>query len=45
MAKVVSVGFVGFLVEETSACVLVHEAGSCLSSGQDHVQWYVLGYL
>ena len=34
MAKVLSVGCVGFLVEGTSACVLVDEAGSCLSGGQ-----------
>ena len=31
MAKVGSVGCVGFLVEGTGACVLVDEAGSCLS--------------
>ena len=31
MAKFGSVGCVGFLVEGTSACVLVDEAGSCLS--------------
>ena len=30
MAKVGSVGCVGFLVERTSACVLVDETGSCL---------------
>ena len=42
VAKVGSVGCVGFLVEETSACVLVDEAGSCLSGGQDHVRWCVL---
>ena len=35
VAKVGSVGFIGFLVEETGACVLVDEAGSCLSGGQD----------
>ena len=34
MAKVGSVGFVGFLVEGTGACVLVNEAGSCLSVGR-----------
>ena len=33
VAKVGLVGYVGFLVEWTSACVLVDEAGSCLSSG------------
>ena len=33
MAKVGSVGCVGFLVEGTGACVLVDEAGSCLSGG------------
>ena len=43
MAKVGSVGCVGFLVEETGACVLVDEAGSCISGRQDHVQWCVLG--
>ena len=45
VAKVGSVGCVGFLVEGTSACVLVDEAGSCLSGGQDHVQWCVLACL
>ena len=34
-AKVGSVGSVGFLVEGTGACILVDEAGSCLSGGQD----------
>ena len=38
MGKVGSVGCVGFLVEGTGACVLVDEAGSCVSGGQDHVQ-------
>ena len=33
VAKVGSVGCVGFLVEGTSACVLVDEAGFCLSGG------------
>ena len=33
VTKVGSVGCVGFLVEGTSACVLVDEAGSCLSGG------------
>ena len=33
MAKVGSVRCVGFLVEGTSACVLVDEAGSCFSVG------------
>ena len=37
-----SVGYVGFLVEGTDACVLMDEAGSCLSGGQDHVRWCVL---
>ena len=32
-----SVGCVGFLVEGSGACVLVDEAGSCLSGGQDRV--------
>ena len=45
MAKVGSMGCVGFLVEGTGACVLVDEAGSCLSGGQDCVQWCVLGCL
>ena len=45
MGKVGSVGCVGFLVEGTGACVLMSEAGSCLSFGQDHVQWGVLGCL
>ena len=45
MAKVGSVGCVGFLVEGTGACVLVDEAGSCLSGGQDHDQRCVLGCL
>ena len=42
MAKVGSVGCVGFMVEGTGACVLVDEAESCLSGGQDRVQWWVL---
>ena len=33
VGKLVSVGCVGFLVEGTGACVLVDEAGSCLSGG------------
>ena len=45
MAKVGSVGCVGFLVEGPGACVLVVEAGSYLSGGQDHVWWCVLGCL
>ena len=45
MGKVVSVGCVGFLVEGTGACILVDEAGSCLSGGQNHVWWCVLGCL
>ena len=45
MAKVVSVGCVGFLVEGTGACVLVDEAGSCLSGEQDCVPLCVLGCL
>ena len=43
MGKVGSVVCVGFLVGGTGACVLVDEAGSCLSGGLDHVQWCVLG--
>ena len=42
VAKVGSVGCVAFLVEGTGACVLVAEAGFCLSGGQDRVQWCVL---
>ena len=45
VGKVGSVGCVGFLVKGTGACVLVDEAGSCLSGGQDHVWWCVLGCL
>ena len=45
VSKVCSVGCVGFLVEGTGACVLVHEAGSCLSGGQDRDRWCVLGCL
>ena len=37
MAKVGSVGCVGFLVEGTSVCVLVDEAGSYLSGGHYHL--------
>ena len=43
--KVGSVGFVGFLIEGTGVCVLVDEAGSCLSGWQDCVWWCVLGCL
>ena len=45
MAKVGSVGCVGFLVEGTSACVLVDEVGSCLSGGHVHIWSCVLGCL
>ena len=45
VAKVGSVDCVGFLVEGTGACVLVDEAGSCLSGGQDRGRWFVLGCL
>ena len=45
MGKAGSVGCVGFLMEGTSACVLVDEAGSCLSGGQDRVRLCVLGCL
>ena len=34
MGKVGSVGCVGFLVEGTGVCVLVDEAGFCLSGGR-----------
>ena len=40
-----SVGCIDFLVEGTGGCVLVDEAGSCRSGGQDHVRWCVLGCL
>ena len=43
VGKVGSVGCVCFLVEGTGASVPVDEAGSCLSGGQDRVQWCVLG--
>ena len=43
MGKVGSVACVGFLVEGTGACVLVYEAGSCLSGGQDHVRCFFCG--
>ena len=42
MNKVCSVGCVGFLVEGTTACVLVDEVVSCLSGGQDHLWCCVL---
>ena len=45
VGNVGSVGSVGFLVEGTCSCVLVDEAASCLSGGQDRVQWCVLGCL
>ena len=45
MGEVGSVGYVGFLVEGTGACVLVDEAGSCLSGGKGHIWQCVLGYL
>ena len=45
VGKFGSVGCVAFLVEGTGVCVLVDEAGSCLSGGQDHVLWCVLGCL
>ena len=45
VGKVGSVGSVGFLEEGTGACVLLNEAGPCLSGGQGHVQWCVLGCL
>ena len=43
MAKVGSVGCVGFLVEGTSACVLEDEAGFCLSGKQGYMWWCVWG--
>ena len=48
MAKVGSVGCVGFLVEGTSACVLVDEAGSCFLVGRSTsggVFWGVCGLI
>ena len=45
VGKVGSVACVGFLVEGTGACGLVGGAGSCLSGGQGHVWWCVLGCL
>ena len=48
MAKVGSVGCVGFLVEGASACVLVDEAGSCLLVGTSMfggVFWGVCGLI
>ena len=45
VGEVGSVTFVGFFVEGTGACVLVDGAASCLSGGQGHVQWCVLGCL
>ena len=45
MAKVGSVGCVGLMVEGISACVLVDEAGSCLSGVLDPVWWCVLACL
>ena len=48
MAKVGSVGCVGFLLEGTSACVVLDEAGSCFSGGQDWsggVFWGVCGLI
>ena len=38
MGKVGSVHCVGFLVGGTCACVLVDEAGTCLSGGQDCIR-------
>ena len=45
VGKVGSVACVGFQVEVTGACVLVGGSGSCLSGGQGHFQWCVLGCL
>ena len=45
MAKVGSMGCVGFLLEGSSACVVVDGAQSCLSGGQVQVWWCVLGSL
>ena len=43
--KVGSMGSIGFLVEGTGACVLVDEAGSSVSGGQDRIRSCVLGCL
>ena len=45
VAMVGSVGCVGYLVEGTGACILVDEAGSCLSGGQHCIWWCVFGCL
>ena len=45
VGRVGSVFCVGFLVKETGACVLVDEAGSCLSGGQNLIFRCVLGRL
>ena len=45
MAKVGSVGCVGFLMAGTGACVLVDESESCLSGEQDRIRWCALGCL
>ena len=45
VGKAGSVGCVGFLVGGTGACVLMDEAGTCLSGGQACVRWCVLGCL
>ena len=42
VAKIGSVGCVGFLVEGICAFVLVDEAGPCLSGGQVYDWWRVL---
>ena len=43
VGEVASVACVGFLVEGTSACVLVGGSGSCLSASQGRIQYCVLG--
>ena len=45
VALVGSVGCLGFLVEGTSACVLVDEAGPCFSGVQVCIWWCVWGCL
>ena len=45
VGEVGSVGCVGFLVEGTGVCLLVDEAGSCLSGGQGRIRWCVVGCL
>ena len=45
VAKVVSMGCLGFLVKGTDTCFLLDEAGIFLSGGQDHFLCCILGCL